>query len=110
MKRGSNEELRKELAEVVQATRDDVRHPWYLLRPASGRVPDEAVNEVVSIALRRWGSSKRRKGGRLDRVHDLGTGLYQHFGVLEGREQRDDFQFLARALAEVLEKEETPGS
>jgi hypothetical protein len=105
MARGSDEALRRELAQVIQATRDDVRHPWYL-RPESGLVPDEAVNEVVAVALRRCRSSRRRKGGRHDRVHDLGTGLYQHFAVLEGREQRDDFQFLARVLAEVLQKEE----
>jgi hypothetical protein len=102
--RDSEDALRKELADAVQATRDDVRHPWYLLRPESGQVPDEAVEEVVTIAVRRWRSSNRRKGGRRDRVHDLGTGLYQHFGVMEGREQRDDFQFLARALAQVLQK------
>jgi hypothetical protein len=106
MKRPNDQALLNELAEVVQATRDDVRHPWYLLRPASGRVPDEEANEVARIALRRWRSSERRKGGRHDWVHDLGTGLYRHFGILEGREQRDDFQFLASALAEVLQRHE----
>ncbi|MBA2528321.1 MAG: hypothetical protein H0V18_21425 [Pyrinomonadaceae bacterium] len=73
--------LRQKLADAVQAAREDVRHPLYTLRPsdADGRVPDDAVAEVVTVALRRWRSSGRRKGGQRHPANDLGKGLWDHF-------------------------------
>jgi len=65
------------------------------------------VDEVVGIAVRRWRSSPRRKGGRRDRGHDLGRGLADRFveTVYDHPHVREDWMFLAAALADVLQQE-----
>jgi hypothetical protein len=97
-------ERSERLAEVVRALRDDVRNPWYALRPEDGTMPASVVDELVAVAIRRWRSRNRRAGGRSDAVADLANGLHAHFSdVVEDRQERDDWMFLARELAPVLD-------
>ena len=100
----ADEVLRQKLADAVQASRNDVRHPWYALCPNDSCVPDDYVAEIVTTALRRWRSSERRKGGQRDRVHDVGKGLWDHFKVEFDYRGRDDFIFLGAVLAEVMQE------
>jgi hypothetical protein len=99
-----DEALRRQLSDVVQQVRDDVRNPWYTLRPVDGAMPPDVVEEVVSVAMRRWRSRNRRAAGRRDPIRDLAAGLHAHFPeVIEDRQARDDWLFLARALGAVLQ-------
>jgi hypothetical protein len=102
MSQANDDVLRQSLGEAVQASRDDVRHPWYSLRPEQGVIPDDVTEEIVAVALRRWRSNQRRKGGHRDPVADLAKGLHEHFAGIEWPDARADFHFLAERMAAVL--------
>jgi hypothetical protein len=104
MAQSDSDRLREQLIEVVQATSNDVRHAWYTLRPSRhpDRLEDETAEEIVTVALRRWRSQDRRKGGRRDPTTDLAKGLHEHYAHIDWPSARRNFQFLAEQLAQVL--------
>jgi hypothetical protein len=102
MSQANNDALRQSLRKAVQAARDDVRHPWYSLRPEHDVIPDDVTEEIVAVSLRRWRSNQRREGGRRDPVADLAKGLHEHFAGIDWPDARADFHSLAERMAAVL--------